>query len=455
MRLFSMILVLAIASNSVASVIELKDGTRLEGEAKRTSEGWSIKLADGTTRVVPADAVKRIDLGTGTKSSDQAAAGLASLRRSVEALSDINQIIDRYQRFIDSNKDEKVKADARADLAEWTDRKAKGLVKHGSKWVAAEEIAEMAGRSTEMAIEARELIRQNRNRDADQLLQQALAVDPMNPAAHYLRGVALWRTDKIVDARKAFEAVNSVVPNHPPTLNNLAVVLWRQNAQAAALNYYDQAMQASGVNKFILDNVAEALGTLKEEQLKGAGAKCQRRFVELDVILQRQLEPQGLYRWGGGWVNQQQLDQLRAAEKQVRDQLAQLQQEFDQAKARIAAIDEQIRSNNVQIQDIAGRSWYRDAQGNLVQLQPPQIYYDLQNENARLKSEQESLRSRLTQMQDQAKRIQQQVPVPKFTGVQQIVGVEGMPGPGGDEIQIVPPATGPVGSSGIPGIGNE
>jgi Flp pilus assembly protein TadD len=452
MRIFCWMLAILVASTCWASVIILKDGTRLEGDAKRTSDGWTITMADGSSRKVPFDAVKSIELGTAAKSSDQAASGLASLRRSVEALNDIEQIIDRYNKFIVNVKDEKTKSDAQTDLNQWIERKNRGLIKHGSKWVAPDEVAEMAQRATDMAVQARELIRQNRNRDADQLLQQALAVDPMNPAAQYLRGVALYRTDKTVDARKAFEAVNSVIPNHPPTLNNLAVILFKQNAKPAALNWYDQAMQASGVNKFILDNVAEALGSMPPEQIKGAGAKCQARFVELDVVLQRQLEPQGLYRWGGGWVNQQQLDQLRTVEKQIRDQLASLQQEFDQAKARIAAIDEQIKSNNITLADISARSWYRDGNGNYVQIQPPQIYYDLQNENTRLKTEQESLKSRMTQMQDQAKRIQQQVPVPKFTGVQQIVGVEGTPGlPGANEIQIAPPATSPGELSTSPG----
>ncbi|HEY7090238.1 MAG TPA: tetratricopeptide repeat protein, partial [Tepidisphaeraceae bacterium] len=374
------------------------------------------------------------------KSALQEAGALASLRRSVDALSDINQIIERYQRLIDNTKDPATKIQAQADQQTWIERRDQGLVKHGSKWVAPEEVAVMAQKATETAYEARELIRQNRNKDADQVLQQALAGDPQNPAAQYLRGVALYRLDKTVDARKAFEAVNGVVPNHAPTLNNLAVILWKQNAPAAALNYYDQAMQASGVNKYIIDNVAEALGSMPEEQRKGPSvARCARRFAELDVILQRQLEPEGLFRWGGGWVTQQQLDQLKAAEREVRDKLAQMQQEFDQAQARITEIDNQVHQNETYMADIASRSYFRDKDGNIIQAQLPPSYYDALNQNQRLHSEQDQLRAKLKTMQDQAKRVQQQIPVPKFTGVQQIVGVEGMPGFGD-----LPPTTAPV-----------
>src|SRR5450432_3411705 len=101
MRRFPLILVMLLVSATAADVIVLKDGTRLEGDVKRTPDGWTIALGDGSVKNVAPDAVKSIALGSGPKDSQQSSEGLASLRRSVDALSDINQIIDRYQRFID------------------------------------------------------------------------------------------------------------------------------------------------------------------------------------------------------------------------------------------------------------------------------------------------------------------------------------------------------------------
>jgi tetratricopeptide (TPR) repeat protein len=426
-------IVLLLASMAWGDVLILKDGTRLEGDVKRGPDGWTITTADGKTRTVKADAVKTFELGSAAnKGTMQPAEGLASLRRSTEAVADINQIIDRYQKFIDNTKDAKVLSDAQADLDQWQARKEQGLVKHGNKWIAPEEVTAIAIKATIMAKEARELMRQNRNREADQLLQQAVAEDPQNPAAQYLRGVALFRMDKIPDSRKAFEIVNSVVPAHPPTLNNLAVCLARQNAHMPALNYYDQAMQASGVNKYILDNVAEALGSIAEEQRKqNVYAKCLRRFSELDLLLQQQLQPQGLYRWGGGWINQKQLDDLKTAEREVRDRLNALQQDFDRTNNRITEIDNIVAQNERTMSDLRQSSVHpsrdRDGRVTYVPVPLPASYYELQNTNRQLRSEQEQLRTTLTQMQAQAQRVRQQVPVPKFTGVQQIVGVEGMP----------------------------
>src|SRR4051812_16087110 len=125
MRLSALLLSLLITASCLGDTIVLKDGTRVEGDVKRTPEGWTITTADGKTRTVPAGGVKSIELGAGPKGSQQAAEGLASLRRSVDALSDIGQIIDRYQRFIENAKDPKVAADAQADLTGWREKRDK------------------------------------------------------------------------------------------------------------------------------------------------------------------------------------------------------------------------------------------------------------------------------------------------------------------------------------------
>jgi Flp pilus assembly protein TadD len=427
MRKFPLLFLLFVSIAS-ADVVTLQDGSRIEGDVKRSPEGWNITLNDGSVKTVAPDSVKSIQLGSSSKDSSQSAEGLASLRRSVEAITDIGQIIDRYQRFIDNTKDAKVRADAQSDLSIWQQRKDQKLVKRGSKWVTSDEAAELAAKANDVAVQARDLIRQNRNRDADQLLQQALAGDPANPAALYLRGVLLFRTDKFVDAKKTFDAANLASPAHAPILNNLAVISWHQNQQAAAMNFYDQAMLAQPINKFILDNVAQAIGTLPEDQRKSpAAVRALKRFSEQDTLLQQQQAKDGLYRWGGTWVDQKQLDDLKVAEKQVHEKMAAMQKDFDDAKARIADLDSQMSENQTLMNDLQIRAVLRDSKGNVVSTPLPQSYYDLQAKNSQLLAEEGSLKAKLATLQDQAQHIQQEIPVPRFTGLQQIVGVEGMP----------------------------
>jgi tetratricopeptide (TPR) repeat protein len=267
MRILPLLIILAVAGVTLADSIVLKDGTRLEGTIKRTESGWQITAPDGTVTTVPFGNVKSIELGSrGTESNGVA---LASLRRSVDALTDLDQIIERYERFIANSNDAGVTEEAKVDLATWQDRRAKGLVKQGSNWVTRAEAVRLIDQAVSGAATARDLLREGRVPEAESQIQQVLDLDPANAAALYLRGVMLYRQDKLSDARKAFESVNSAVQNHAPTLNNLAVILWRQNATGGALSSYDQAMQAQPVNKFILDNVAEALGGISEDQRKG------------------------------------------------------------------------------------------------------------------------------------------------------------------------------------------
>src|SRR6185295_5504729 len=115
----------------------------------------------------------------------------------------------------------------------------------------------------------------------DPLLTEAMENDPQCAPALYLRGVLQFQQNQLPAARKSFETVNTVIKDHAPTLNNLAVILSRQNAVMPSLNHYDQAITAAPVNKFILDNVAEALAMVPEDQRKNRVALTLfRKFTE-------------------------------------------------------------------------------------------------------------------------------------------------------------------------------
>ena len=453
--LLTLLIALSLSSTLLADALVLKDGTRLEGSIKKVGDQWHVTGPDGTVTKVPVSSVKSIVLGSGkddngsagggsSAASGNAGAGLASLRRSVEALSDVNQIIERFERFIVNTKDQAVLAEANKDLATWRERRDKGYVKQGTSWVTPEEAEKLRAKSLSTTAAARDQLRAGQVAEAESLLQQSLNEDPTNPAALYLRGVMLYRADKLVDARKAFEAVNKAVEHHAPTLNNLAVIVARQNQHGPALVLYDEAMQAQPVNKFILDNVAEQLGTMPEDARKGkAVERVIRRFTEQDLVLQQQLAPQGWFRWGSTWVDQKQLDELKAAEKEINERIAALEREFEDNKRRVGEIENAIRSNEQQMREMEGhRRSFRDHDGRLVFMPLPEAYYDLKRENQNLRDEQGRVQVRFNQLREQARRTQQQLPAPKFTGVQRLVGVEGtplLPPPAG------PPTTGPVG----------
>jgi tetratricopeptide (TPR) repeat protein len=412
-----------------ADLIHLHDGTTLSGDIKKAADGWYVTDSSGKTTLITTDRVKSIELTARGEPKDVAVGRLASLRRSVEALTDIKAILARYDQFIDQNKDApSVVAEARKDQAQWRERLAKGMVKVGSKWVPPEERTQMQEKALGVVAEARDLLKQNKLREADAAVQKALEADPTNVSALYLRGLILYRQDQVQPARKAFEAVKEQMPDHGPALNNLAVVLWRQNQHMPAMAVYLQAMQAMPLNKEVLNNVAEALNALPEEQRKAPVVqKVLRLWQEQDAQLQQQLMPLGWYRWGATWVDKSQFEKLQAAEKEVRDKVAKLEADFADAQQKINTIDGQKQQNQLAIQYMEQSRYATDAQGHQIVYPLPPQYWDYVRANQRLDVQRAETLSLLGTLRAKAQAVRQQLPVPKYTGAQLMIGAEGTP----------------------------
>jgi tetratricopeptide (TPR) repeat protein len=434
--LFALVVVVPSAR---ADVVILKDGSRLEGDVKRGDHGWTVTSANGQVSEVGADSVKSIQVGASTQSADVEAERLASLRRSVENVKDLASIVDRFNRFVQTHQGTAVGQEAEKDLAMWRDRQARGLVKVADKWVTPQERLQMIGQAVTIADQARELMKQGRVTEAQSQVEQALAIDPQNATALYLQGLLLYQQNKVPQARQAFEAVNKLVPDHPPTLNNLAVILARQNSAMAALNFYDSAMQAAPVAKPIIDNVAEALHALPEKERKNAVAmRVQRRFVDQDAQLQIAMGRQGLFRWGATWVDQRTLDSLKAVQKEIKDKLDKMATDFDAAKAKVEDLDSQIEDTERTMRRMEASRYYRDSSGQLFSAPLPSSYYDLEKDLATLKSDRDAQVKKLDDLRDAAVKVQAQLPVPQFTGAQQMIGPEGAP------VLLASPSTQPI-----------
>jgi tetratricopeptide (TPR) repeat protein len=429
MTRLSLVIVLTFASLAQADVLVLKDGTRLEGDVKRGERGYVVNQPGGQFKVVALEQVKSIELQPATQGApDVMREKLASLRRSVEHDEDINNIIHRYQRFIEQSGSAPASEEAKQDLAVWQQRRDAGLVKYGPRWVTEKERAELAEKTLQIADDARRMLKAARLAEAETTINQALADDPKNPTLLYLRGVLQFRKDQVVPSRKSFEQVNTLVPNHGPTLNNLAVIAARQNQPMASLSLYDQAMIWSPKNKAVLDNVAEMLNAVPDEHRGNAVVqKVARHFTEQDIELQKELEKQDLHRWGATWVNTQQLGELKVAERAVRDKLDALSADFDATKVRINNIDRDVEENERAMRRLEANSYVRDFNGNIYQAVLPSTYYQLQDDNVKLQREREEQYAKLERIRREAKTANQDLPVPKYTGIQRLVEAEGAP----------------------------
>jgi tetratricopeptide (TPR) repeat protein len=425
---FLLAAVMSVSPAVWADIVHLNDGSSINGDIKKAADGWFVTDVHGKVRHVSTEEVRSIELAPRGDPKDVAIGRLASLRRSIEALNDPKMIIDRYEKFIEQNKEASIAQDARKDLAEWRERMAQRKVKVGSNWVTPEERSAMQEKALLVADQARELLKQNKLRDADATVSRALEADPSNVSALYLKGLIAYRQDQIPAARKAFEAVKEAMPDYGPVLNNLAVILWRQNQQMAAIGVYFQAMQAMPLNKELLNNVAEALNALTDEQRKSPVAqKAIKLWTEQDTQLQQQMMTQGLYRWGASWVDKAQYEKLQVAEKEVKEKIAKLEADFADAQAKVDTIDAQARQNRDAMRYMEQQRVVTDSTGKQMQYPLPPQYWDYDRANRRLEVQRRETVALLDAMRAKAQAVKGQLPVPKFSGVQLVMGVEGTP----------------------------
>jgi tetratricopeptide (TPR) repeat protein len=429
MRCLALAIVLTLLGTPLyADVLYLKDGARLDGDVKKGPAGYVVTLPGGKVEIVPSDKVKSIELAATAGSADAAKEKLASLRRSVEYLDDTRKIIEKYQRFVEQNANTPIETEARKDLALWQDRHAKGLVKFAGKWVTPAERAQLQEKAFAQADAARKLLKAGKLAEAESTINQALADDPTNAAALYIRGLLQFRQEQFVPARKSFEQVNTLVPNHAPTLNNLGVILVRQNQFVTALNLYDQALNASPRNREVLDNVAELLYNMPDEQRNTPiGQRVLKKFDEQDRALAAELGEQGLHRWGSTWVTSQQLEQLKEADRAAKDKLDQLSAEFDAVKVRISNIDRDVQENDQSMRRMEATSYVRDINGNIWQSALPPTYYEMQGYNQKLARERDEQFAKLAKLREDARAVNRELPIPKYTGVQKMMDANWAP----------------------------
>ncbi len=426
--LAAMTAITLIAPLAPGDIVHLKDGTKLEGEVKHSDDGWTVNV-NGKVRHVHADEVQSIELSSGATGPRVAEERLASLRRSVENLTDIKEIISRYQRFIDQTQDPAALGEAKKDLAVWQDRLDQNMVKAGTKWVSPRDRDKLAEQAASLTEQGRQLIKQGRAAEAEPLLNEASADDPQNASPLYLLGLLRYQQEQIPAARKLFDAVAALAPNHAPTLNNLGVVQWRQRQYMGALNSYDGAMLAAPVNKEILDNVASALQSLPTEyQNSAVTQKATRHFQEQDRQLAETMAQGGLHRVGAIWVSDKDLDAIRQQQKQVKEKLDAMATEFDKSKEQADDLDRKIEDTESQMHRIEATSYAHDpVSGTFLRLPYPAVYFDLQRDDQRFRDDRAKETQKMDALQQAAKDLQKRSPVQKQADVQRMIGPEGTP----------------------------
>ena len=418
-----------LASAAMGDVVRLKDGSSVEGEIKRAGDAYLVTAADGKITRVPAETVAGIDVKP-VNSADAAMSRLQSLRHAAENMTDIKQVIERFQNFIDQNPGTPAADRAKSEMQVWQERQAKGLVKAGDKWVTPDQRNAMHAQVMRDAIRIHDLMKQNHLKDAGAELDKAIAAEPQNPTLLYLRGVLQYQQEKLALARKSFEPVATALPDHAPTLNNMAVVLWRQKAISGALTFFDRALLAAPDSREIIDNVLEVLNVLTPEQQKLPGAqKLARHFRERNDAMEKQMAQNGQYRWGSTWVDEKTHKEIQEKQKTAKDEMDKLDVQYKGDEQQVALMERKIAALQEEMNILQAQTYQQSPDGKTVQLPLSPLYYQYAQEQAATRAQEALMQNEMQKLRGQFKEAQKKMPIPPFSGIQRIVDADGMPLP--------------------------
>jgi tetratricopeptide (TPR) repeat protein len=426
-------ILLAAATRTSAGVVVLKDGTRLEGKIHPTRDGFVITDASGKTTTVaaadvqsmqpdksgPADAGAQAQGGIDASSPD-----LATLRRVAATLRDPRQAIDRYKAFLARNPPGTPRDEAEKELALWQDRATRNLVKVGEEWVTPAQAAQLQKKAETVATDASAMLAAGNFAGAEAAVDSALRDAPNSAALHYLKGVILFRQNKLVPARKAFEQVETLQPANWAAHNNLAVILFQTRAQIPALAEYDKAMLADPQNQKVLDNVAEALHQLPPASaMNDVIKKVVAHFTQQDAALQKTMAEKGMMRIGAQWVPSDEAKTLQAQRADAQAKIDQYHREAVDLPSQLNAMDQDLTIKTNAMKAMVQESTVIDAYGRIVYQPLPLHYYELKQEVEKMTADRVLKQRRLDQLPRLMTEAQQQLTgaQERYAGKQSIV----------------------------------
>ncbi len=112
-------------------------------------------------------------------------------------------------------------------------------------------------------IEVRILLSLRRPEDALKAAESALATDPVNPDYIYLKGASEMALQRLSSAEQDLRKVLQLQPRHLPAMDDLAVLLLRENKKEEARKLLQQVLQINPQDKVAAANLEKLNGETK------------------------------------------------------------------------------------------------------------------------------------------------------------------------------------------------
>lgn len=162
-------------------------------------------------------------------------------------------------------------------LEYWEQAAKDELVHVGKKWLKKAEAEKLKAEADKLVGEAVELLNVRSYSQADAKLEKAAKIYPDHLESLFLLGVGAFLNDDLKGAERRFMQCLNRAPNHPPLLNNVAVIEALNKRYDKAVNHWEKAASLDPENEVLVQNLgrflADADASKNKKASKGDKAK--------------------------------------------------------------------------------------------------------------------------------------------------------------------------------------
>jgi S1-C subfamily serine protease len=251
--------------SAASSRVELTDGTVLVGEVKKSGNSYSIRMPDGSVKLVSAARIKTIDGkpieanpaggnaagagGAGAGAAAPAVGGSApfqSTRGKADRMDQPVTAVDLWERFIAANPNSPDLDKAKAELAIWKKRYEEKAEKIKGKWIGGKELEDLQKKVNELVSKGLQQENDGQISNAIKSYEDALKLYPQSFLANFRYGyfiVFRGRVGEYDKAIGALETARKVDSSGPEVHANLAALYSIRKRHEDAIRSADKALR--------------------------------------------------------------------------------------------------------------------------------------------------------------------------------------------------------------------
>ncbi len=317
-----MIVVLVTASAMADSTVVLKDGRRVTGQVMESGDSVGVVTDEGL-RMFKRSEVASIELDAfGQASSEERAAYRRAEKEALQSSRPAEAVAVWEKYLKELGPQATLRQEAEAQLASWHTAAREGKVVWAGKVVTLAERELSKTRAGELLSRAAELYGRGEDKMAADVLREALSHWPDHPGALFYAALIYQKRQNPSAAAARYYAVLASLPDHVPTLNNLAALECTRRQYRQGVPLIVRAAELAPDRVVVGDNAYRALLLVEgacdcnytDEAIKG-------RLRLLAAQAEAAMREQGMARWGTSWVTAETHAQYTAKNQTIDDQL--------------------------------------------------------------------------------------------------------------------------------------